>query len=410
MTAGEMPAGEGPKAPSIRRILSIDGAGVYGLISAIWLRQMCERDPNFLAPGQVDLFAGISSGAVNALLLAKSKDPRAAVLSGELEAFWRERRGVFSNPMPVSRALSWFGLTPWYDANSFLRQLEGHFGQLTLGDLPNKVLVSTFNWTGQRSFEFSTWPKLARPDPLGRRSWQPKLFCTLEDTSDARYRVVDIAYGAAAPPGFRPIRGGIGDAGTFTGNPSVEAIAAMARSLAGWPAVGEQGCTDCTQGANDAVPETVPVHELDRISLLSIGDGSCEPSYWLQSFGLGSVPMALLPTNPSQGAWFSPVWEVSIQAPVADASHISRMLLVDRFHRLDADLMELPMLLASLFARNLVARDAVFRHIEDKTRSDLSQRVVSLAAAYLNNGWREPWKDRPAALRERLGVLGGSGF
>ena len=79
------------------RILSVDGAGIYGLTGAIWLRRLCLEDPSFLAPGNVNLFAGISAGAINVLLLAKEPDPRRAVLDGRLERFWQEPIGAFPN-------------------------------------------------------------------------------------------------------------------------------------------------------------------------------------------------------------------------------------------------------------------------------------------------------------------------
>lgn len=380
-----------------RRILSIDGAGVYGLISAVWLRHLCEQNPDFLAPGQIDLFAGISSGAINTLLLAKSADPRSVVLSGELEAFWTAPRGVFSNPSPTGSALSLLGLAPWYDQTDFLEQLERHFGQMTLAELPNKVLITTFNWTGRHTFDFSGGGmRVATPQAPGTpaRAWGPKFFCTLGPPHDGDYRVVDIAYGAAAPPGLRPIRGGIGDAGTFTGNPAVEAIAAMAREIEGWDPIDHAACAG--NPSADPVPPGTPMRHLDEIALLSLGDGACEPSYWLENFNLGMIPMSLLPTNPFRRDWFSPVWEVSVQAPVKEASYVARTLLVDRYHRLDANLMEMPMLLASLYARSMFLRAHIFRHIDAVTRSAPSLEVVAATTAFLRNGWREPWE----ALRE----------
>ena len=46
------------------RVVSIDGGGLYGLTQAIWLRKLCEQDPEFLKPHD-DVryfFAGTSSG------------------------------------------------------------------------------------------------------------------------------------------------------------------------------------------------------------------------------------------------------------------------------------------------------------------------------------------------------------
>src|SRR5690242_19279812 len=105
-------------APNPIRIVSIDGGGIYGLTSATWMRQLCERDPNFLKPtgpgAQIPLLAGISSGAVNALLLAKEPDPRQALLDGVIQAFWKEPIGAFSHSNPWTAWWSLYGVGGWF--------------------------------------------------------------------------------------------------------------------------------------------------------------------------------------------------------------------------------------------------------------------------------------------------------
>ncbi len=269
-----------PNDPSRReevyRILSIDGAGIYGLVSAIWLRKLCERDENFLSGNDIQLFSGISAGAANTLLLARHKRPRDAVLSGELERFWTEPIGAFSHEMnPVTAWLSLFGIGGWFGTEDFLHQLQRYFGDMTLADLPHKVQISTFNWTGDREIQWGappsfgapagfgvpggfgvpsgfgipsgfgvptgsgapagfSWPGIPPPtdDPdLANRSWEPRFFTNLPGDSDSKQRIVDVAYGACAPAGLRAIRGGIGDAGTFAASPSVETMASLIHAL-----------------------------------------------------------------------------------------------------------------------------------------------------------------------------------
>jgi hypothetical protein len=246
------PPGQRPKSPPALRVLSIDGAGIYGYVGARWLRQIWEKVPTFLAPDeehQIGLFAGISSGAVNALLLAKHDDPREALRTRELEEFWKAPNGAFSNTNPTASALSMLGLTPLFSTSDFLRQLKAHFGEMKIGDLKHPVLIGTFNFhgtSGKIDFGdendlqpmpagfpmslFSGATAAAKPQPSdGRlRQWRPKFFNNLrKNEPDKDYRVIDIAFAAAAPPPLRAIRGGLGDAAVFTANPSVECVTAL---------------------------------------------------------------------------------------------------------------------------------------------------------------------------------------
>lgn len=241
------PPGERAARPRPLRVLSIDGAGIYGYVGARWLRQLSERVPNFLAPDdehRIALFAGISSGAVNALLLAKHADPREALRTKELETFWKTPNGAFANTNPVASALSMMGMTPLFSTSDFLRQLKDHFGDMRIGDLKHPVLIGTFNFHGKSGkIDFgdeSDLPWLSqgfRPPPPAAdekgssarlRQWRPKFFNNLRrNEPDCDYRVVDIAFAAAAPPPLRAIRGGLGDAAVFTANPSVECVTAL---------------------------------------------------------------------------------------------------------------------------------------------------------------------------------------
>lgn len=245
------PPDERPKKLPALRVLSIDGAGIYGYVGARWLRQIWEKVPTFLAPDeehQIGLFAGISSGAVNSLLLAKHEDPREALRTRELEEFWKAPNGAFANTNPVASALSMLGLTPLFSTSDFLRQLKAHFGDMRIGDLKHPVLIGTFNFHGQSGkidfgdendlqpmppgfpmSLFSGAAGAAKPPSDGRlRQWRPKFFNNLrKNEPDNDYRVIDIAFAAAAPPPLRAIRGGLGDAAVFTANPSVECVTAL---------------------------------------------------------------------------------------------------------------------------------------------------------------------------------------
>ncbi|APR81517.1 Phospholipase, patatin family protein [Minicystis rosea] len=361
------------------RIVSIDGGGLYGLLSAIWLRQLAEHDPRFLEGQSVHLIAGISSGAVNTLLLAKHKNPREALLDRELERFWLEKVGVFTNSNPVTAWLSLRGISAWASKSDFLNQLWSHFGDMKLGDLHQNVLISTFYLNGGSGpVNFEDRNPLApahKPygNPEGQRGWRPKVFTNLRpDDEDLDYRVVDVAYGAATPGGLRAVRGGITDAAVFNASPSVEAIAEVLHEFEAYPELVREN--HLTRG-----------QRLDRIAMLSVGDGGTDPSYWLRNFGFGLPLYGLLPTNPLAGQLYPPGTTMPIDAPAQESNFISRYLLGERYFRLDTPLMKVPTIISTLSARWTLWKDFFVERIYTATDSRLSMKAIADCAAFLES-------------------------
>jgi hypothetical protein len=358
------------------RILSLDGSGIYGLATARWLRALCERDEAFLSEGNIDLFAGCSSGAINALLLAKYQRPRDAVLAGELEEFWRDA-DTFANGNPMEAWASMLGFGPWFATRDFLRVLRRYFGDMRFYDLEQWVLISTFNWTGQRS--------LAPNETHGGRFWRPKYFKNFRvEHPDVQASVADVAYGAAAPPIFREIREGIGDGAAFTANPAVAAI-----TDAIWHAFAiieyRAGLTPERREAYRRAFATSS-SAIDHVSVLSLGSGQRIPSYWRESMSLGFMEYPLAPTNPNGGVWYPPS-AYSLDPAAEEATYICESLIHERFLRLNPQVFDLPTVTATWVARFPAARDWVFSQIEAGTTCPEATRAVDRAAAFLKNGW-----------------------
>ncbi|MFT3775977.1 MAG: patatin-like phospholipase family protein [Minicystis sp.] len=361
------------------RIISIDGGGLYGLLSAVWLRQLAEADPGFLKDNSVHLIAGISSGAINTLLLAKHRNPREALLDRELERFWLEKVGVFTNTNPITAWLSLRGITAWAGKQDFLNQLSAHFGNMKLGDLHQNVLISTFNLNGGHGRIVFDDPvpfapvRERHPYAEEQHGWTPKIFCNLRpDDEDLDYRVVDVAYGAATPGGLRAVRGGITDAAIFNASPSVEAVAEVLREYEAYPElVREQ---NLTRG-----------QRLDRIALLSVGDGGTDPSYWLRNFGFGLPVYAIMPTNPFRSQFYPPGTTMSIDAPAQETNFIARQLLGERYFRLDAPLMRVPTIISTLAARWASIKDFFVHRIYTATDSRASINAVADCTAFLQS-------------------------
>jgi hypothetical protein len=409
----------------IRRILSLDGGGLYGLTSALWLKQLCEGDPGFLGPGNVDLFAGCSAGALNSLLLAKEPDPRKFLLAGGLDAFWR-LPGTFSNSNPVTALLSLYQITAWLGVEDFRQVLRNLFGDMTLGDLPHRVLITSFNWTGARTAgsgagpawppgcgpcdpwnpwtyldpwswwaamggQVSGYPAPASPaDYLGGvgqnvRGWRPKFFKNFpESEPDRQLRVVDVAYAAATPPGLRAVLDGFGDGGTFNACPCADALAAAVAN--------ERQANDLESDAAMTPERLTADFDLVRnvlcsLRLLSLGVGATKPAYWLKFFDTSFTQFNVYPTNPLVGNWYPPNVSVGLDGPTEDAIYISRQLLSANFHRLNPGILEVPTLVACLWARFPSARWWLTQQIYAAVETPASKAAVKDALAFLQGRW-----------------------
>ncbi len=191
------------------RVISFDGGGIYGYFTTLMLRKLCERNPNFLNGDDGTVFAGISAGALIALALAKEKCPRDAIMSGEIEKIFKDYR-LYSNLDPVTAIGSLVGLSSWCSGPLMKDFCQETWGTLSLGELPQRVLISTFDFIGPN-------------DEMDKRKWGPRNFRNFGENPQAGVSAAFIAYGATAPATYRPVDGGISDAGYFAINPAMGA-------------------------------------------------------------------------------------------------------------------------------------------------------------------------------------------
>jgi patatin-like phospholipase/acyl hydrolase len=197
------------------RILSMDGGGIRGLLSAILLERLQAAVPDYLS--KVDLFAGTSTGGLLALGLAAGKTPTQA-----RELYEKNGARVFADTaLDEIRDLgnligADYALEPLKEA------LEEQFGGLTLGELERRVLVSAFDLDCKPT------------DPYRPRVWKAKFFHNYPGTdSDAGQKVVDVALYTSVAPTFFPVYNGYIDGGVVAGNPSVCALAQALHPLTG---------------------------------------------------------------------------------------------------------------------------------------------------------------------------------
>jgi patatin-like phospholipase/acyl hydrolase len=211
------------------RILSIDGGGIKGVLTAVLLDRLEEAHP-FLSA--VDLFAGTSTGGLLALGLAAGFSPVELRDLYDLRAPEVFEDSFLDDLIDLGSLIGAdYGITNLKDA------LTEYFGDMTLGDLPRRVLISTFDLDNEAT----------EPD---QRRWKPKFFHNFPGAdSDGNQKVVDIAIRTAAAPTYFPIYQGYIDGGVVANNPSVSALA--------------QALNQDTGG-----------QQLDQVALLSLGTGT----------------------------------------------------------------------------------------------------------------------------------------
>jgi hypothetical protein len=409
----------------------MDGGGIYGLTEALWLKKLCQRCPWFLSGEDVQVFAGCSAGAINALLLARHERPREAVLSGELEAFWTDT-GTFTNSDPVNSYLSWFGLAPWFSDQDFLKLLKKYFGDTTLKDVKQRVLITAYSWTGNTRPDFSDppysapWPfSLLGPGAVeqaatGKASWCPLYIHNFpppgwkssEDDGlgnawlGDHFLITDLAYAAATPPGFRKIRGGVGDGASFNANPALAAIvvAHLFHDML-WAKTREAYQEEIKRATPDDpvhshlrsallglyADPTVSPRELDfaRLSLLSIGAGQAMPAYWLRNIDLGFSTFQSMPTNPLGGNWFPPT-AYGLDPAEKDAANLCAVLLKDRFFRINPPVLWVPTVMAAYLARFPLVLQQLIQQIYAAVETPDSLAEVDGAVEFLQSKWMMP--------------------
>ncbi len=227
---------------SIFHILSLDGGGIRGLLTAILLERLEAARPGMLA--KVDLFAGSSTGGILALGLAAGRTPSQA------RALYEQRgREVFAD----SRWDNWRDLGHAVRAqysNAPLKKVLTHeFGDMTLGDLPRRVVIAAFDLENDPS------------NPLPLRTWKAKFFHNFPGRdSDARERVVDVAMRTSAAPSYFPIYQGYIDGGVVAGNPSMTALAQALEPNTGGQVLGNVSVLSVGTGRN---ARYVPAQDAD---------------------------------------------------------------------------------------------------------------------------------------------------
>jgi hypothetical protein len=280
----------------VRNILSIDGGGVFVLMSLLLLDRIEAVHPGFLS--SVDLFAGTSAGAISAMIIAADDDPVRGLHTAI--DFWETTPILARNTRHLATSL--LGITSLYSHDELKRALQRVLGDKKLRDFTRGVLVAAVRLDNKS------------PDPA-LHSWNP---CSLSNLAvdDPAYLddyAVDLALRSAAAPVIWPVYQGHVDGGLFANDPSMLALSRVIQDRR----------QDTSGHAGDL---------LDDIWLFSVGEGqtkhylSVETRSWgYQRWMLNRSPrFALL--------------ELALTTSGEEISQQCRMLLGDsHYYRLNPD-------------------------------------------------------------------------
>ena len=192
------------------RILSLDGGGIRGVLTAVLLDRLQQQYPKLLneQSDKVTLFAGTSTGGILSMGLAEGLSPQQI-----RDLYVVNGKSIFDSTW-LRDIVDIGGLAgAKYDNGNLKHVLQQIFTGKRLDDLKRRVLIASFQLDNEAS------------DPA-KRSWKPKIFHNFPGPdSDGAALVVDVAMETSAAPTYFPSYNGYIDGGVIANNPSMAALA-----------------------------------------------------------------------------------------------------------------------------------------------------------------------------------------
>jgi patatin-like phospholipase/acyl hydrolase len=265
------------------KILSLDGGGLRGLITARLLDRLNNTSEISGWLNEVDLYAGTSTGGILALALAVGKSP------DEICTLYKDKgKKIFDDSIWDDIRDLGKTIGADYDNKNLKTELKRIFGATKLSEISKKVAIPTFDLDNEAKTPAD-------------RTWKPKIFhnFTGED-SDGEALAADVALYTSSAPTYFPSADGYIDGGVYANNPSIIAIAqAISKS-------------------ND-IPERA---QLDDLVMLSAGTG----------VSLTYIKGKNL--NWGYAQWIKPLISVLMDGVAGISDYQANELLAGRYYRL----------------------------------------------------------------------------
>jgi patatin-like phospholipase/acyl hydrolase len=316
----------------MRRILSLDGGGIRGLVTCLWLAAVEDALAQAGKPGllkRFDLIAGSSTGALVACALAIGLGP------AQVAALYRDQRHQIF-PGIAGRLWSRAGRTltqgisaPRYDGKGLDKVLKKTFGNTALGQARVPVLVTSYDTIGREPVMFKSF----KPEHAGLPMWE-------------------VCRASASAPTYFPAHGmtvegrrrALIDGGLVANNPTACAIA-------------------------EALRKDARVDNAHDLVVLSVGSGERNRPIDLKS-------------AQEWGAleWAVPIIDVLFDGNTDSVDYIARHLVGDGYFRMQTDLVigldDLDDVSSTnISALEIVARNYLERDDSRRLLADLAQRL-----------------------------------
>ena len=264
------------------RVLSLDGGGLRGLITARLLDRLNSHPEIVGWIDSVDLYVGTSTGGILALGLATGISPNVIC-----DLYKSKGKKIFDDS--IWDNIRDLGKTVGADySNKNLKtELKKIFGDKKLKDVGKKVAIPTFDLDNEAA--------------AGMRTWKPKIFHNFKGPdSDGEALVANVALYTSSAPTYFPSADGYIDGGVYANNPGIVAIA--------------QAISKKNQPAERA--------SLDEVVMLSLGTGVSLTYIKGQALDWGYAQ------------WVKPLINVLMDGVAGISDYQAQQLLDDRYHRL----------------------------------------------------------------------------
>ncbi len=316
----------------MRRILSLDGGGIRGLVSCLWLGGVEDALMRAGKPGLLknfDLLAGSSTGALVACGLSLGMSP------GQLADLYRDQRNTIFPGMAGrlwSRAGRLFeqGFSaPRYDAKGLEKVLKKVFGNTTLGQAQKPLLVTSYDTIARTPVVFKSF----KPEHADLPMWE---VCRASSAAPT--------YFPAHPMTVEGRKRALIDGGVVANNPTACAIA-------------------------EALRKDARVNHSQDLVVLSIGTGERNRPIDLKS-------------AQEWGAleWAIPIIDVLFDGNTDAVDYIAQQLVGDGYFRLQAELLTGLDDLDDVSATNIAGLEAMAKDylLQADTRKKLDTLMAQL--------------------------------